>query len=159
MTLGQGDAHWDDFEIERQLRFLASVSDELSTTDDWADALTHVARAVVEDGLATSCVIEVLGDSGPEQVAIADIDPSREPLLASIFARTDPGQSEQGPRRLALSSGQSQLINDVGPELWARVAYDDAHRAQLESLQIRAVIAVPMSARGRLVGVVTLGHA
>src|SRR4051812_17914759 len=158
MTLGRSDAHWDDFEIERQLRFLASVSEELSATDDWAAALIRVARGVVDDGLATACVIEVLGENGPVQVAIADVDPAREPVLATIFARTDPGASEDGPRRLALRSGQAQLINDIAPDFWARIAYDDAHRAALESLQVRSIISVPMAARGRLVGVVTLGH-
>src|SRR3954454_238233 len=158
MTLGQGDPHRDDIEIERQLRFLTSVSDQLSASDDWSSALVHVARTITEE-LADSCVIEILGESGPQQVAVADVDPRREALLGAVLPRTGPASAADGPRRRALNSREPLVLNDIDAAYWARVAFDDEHRAQLESLEIRSIVAVPMAARGRLIGIMTMGRA
>src|SRR5690606_19270898 len=54
----------------------------------------------------------------------------------------------------ALSSGQPQIVRDITPELLEATCQGAEHRAILERLGPRSFMAVPLSARDQLLGVV-----
>ncbi|MEA2620590.1 MAG: hypothetical protein QOC97_1363, partial [Chloroflexota bacterium] len=66
--------------MERQLAFLAAISEDLSSSPDYETALERVARAAVPT-LADACVIELFADGAPQQLAVAHVDANDEAVL------------------------------------------------------------------------------
>ena len=78
-----------------------------------------------------------------------------------IFAREV--QERYPPRRdnprgaaEVIRSGKSQLISEVPADAFAAAAQDETHEQLLRELGIRSFICVPMKARGRTLGAITL---
>ena len=154
---GGDDESWRALDLEAQLRFLAWASEELSASLAWTAALTNVARRAVGE-LADICAIEVIGDGDPQQLAVAHIDASREPDVREVLAHGihNGASADDGPRRVALNTGEPVLLTEIPADYWSRVSFDEAHENLARSLGVHSLITVPMLARGRFTGVLTL---
>jgi PAS domain S-box-containing protein len=139
---------------ERAQRFLADSSALLGASLEPADVLGQVATLAVPE-VADWVAVHMPGESGIELVALAHRDPERleraEELDRQLPTRHD------SPRGVAnvLRTGRSELYPDI-PQLQPQT---DDERARVEHAQefgMRSALIVPMIARGKTLGTLTL---
>jgi serine phosphatase RsbU (regulator of sigma subunit) len=146
------DAH-PVLSASQALRFIADAGAVLSSSLDYEQTLQRVARLAVPE-LADWCAVYILGDAESEiEITSTHPDPDVEAMLQTIRRgrRTVEGASES--RRVA-ESGEPILARDVsgGPTV-------DVTEAQVSSytkLAPKSYMLVPLSARGRSLGSLTL---
>src|SRR3954452_14322651 len=138
---------------EQALEFVANASALLARSLDYETTLREVARLAVPE-IADWCGVLLvdLGD-GERELSSGHSDPALEAALLEIRAsrREEVGASES--RRVA-QTGEPILATDV------RAAIDDtieAHQRELiERLAPKSYLIVPLAARGRALGSMTL---
>jgi PAS domain S-box-containing protein len=139
-------------EREQQLRLLADVGRVLGRSLDWETTFPEVARLVVGP-VAEWCAIELLEDDGTVRLAaFAHADPEKQRIGEDLVRRYPPS----GRLRGALASGRSELRTELSDEEVAAAGRDPEHLGALLELGLRSALAVPMIARGKVVGAITL---
>lgn len=140
---------------ENHLRVLTAAADVLGASSDYQETLRELANAVVPD-LADWCVVDIFESRGTNRVAVAHPDPAKLRLAEELQRRypSDPGQPG-GPATVA-RTGEPLVIPEVTEEMLRRGARDDEHLAQLRELDMRSAVVLPLSARGAVLGVMTL---
>ncbi len=137
-------------------RFLARATETLMSSLDYEETLRNVSWLAVPE-IADWCAVELVDDRGERQrVAVAHRDPDKLDLAERLRAyepeELDP---DRGVGRI-LRTGASELYQDVPDEALAAAAVNDEHLGLLRSLGFRSVLLVPLTARGRTFGVMTL---
>jgi PAS domain S-box-containing protein len=141
---------------EETFRFLAEASELLAVTLDVEATLDQVARLVVL-GVAGQCIVDLLEDDGSTRcVAAAHRDPEKTELLRDLRERYPPSAPGH-PVQTALRTGQPLLLKALSDEAVAAMAQSEEHRAQIRVLGNTSGIVVPLVARGRTLGAITLG--
>jgi serine phosphatase RsbU (regulator of sigma subunit)/putative methionine-R-sulfoxide reductase with GAF domain len=133
---------------------LADVSTALGSSLDLPSSLR---RALVElvPRLADMASCHVLDELGvPRRLAVAHREAATDATLA-----LSPQEAAHEARSLLATlqaAGTTPLLLSPGTELARAVARDEGHLAQLEELGIASAIAVPLSAKGRQLGLLGL---
>ena len=144
---------------ERRERFLAAATETLMSSLDYQQTLRNVAWLAVPE-IADWCAVDLVGTRGErQQVAVAHHD--RQKLaLAEQLRRYQPQalDPERGIGRV-LRTGVGELYPEVSDEQLVAAAADDEHLRLLRTVGARSVLAVPLRARGRTVGAMTLASA
>ena len=137
-------------------RFLARASETLMSSLDYEETLRNVAWLAVPE-VADWCAVELVDDRGSRQrVVVAHRDPAKLELAERLRGfEPDELDPNRGVGRI-LRTGASELYQDIPDEVLAAAAVDDEHLALLRSLGFRSVLLVPLRARGRTFGVMTL---
>ncbi len=144
---------------QRRFAFLAEASAALSSSLNYSKTLAEVARLAV-GRLADCCVVHgTFEPGGIRLLAAAHADPAKDEALERLERRyeLDPAAAEGVAR--ALREGTAQLYPQVHDALLRRVAGDDAQLRRLRKLGLRSVMVVPLIARGRTLGTITLATA
>jgi len=139
-----------------QLAFLAEASAVLGSSLDYETTLASVARLSVP-ALADWCVIDVLDDGGSvRRVASVCANPVHD-ALAEELRHSYPARPErmEGTSKV-LRTARSELVEEVTRDWLDAIAPDDRQHEILSSLGLRSNILVPLVARGRTLGVLTL---
>lgn len=139
-----------------RITFLSEAGVALAGSLEFDEVLTRVAELTVP-ALADWCAIDVRRDDGTiEQVAIAQRDPRRAARATRL--RVNKGLDPNAPIGVAavLRGGASELYPDVPDTMLRTVARDDEHLAALRNLGMKSVMVVPLVARGRTFGALTL---
>jgi PAS domain S-box-containing protein len=139
-----------------QTRLLADVSAALDASLDMAGTLAAVADVCVRH-MADWCVIDIADEErGLRGAAVAHVDPAKKALVRTMRERypVDP----DGPRGAAavVRSGQPELYAEVADEVYDDAAADAEHLVLLRELDAASGIVVPLRARGRVLGALTL---
>ena len=135
------------------LEFIADASALLSSSLDYGQTLRQVARLAVPD-FADWCGLYVVADDGTEdEITSGHQDPQLDALLTGIRRqrRTRDGASES--RRVA-ESGEPILAHDVRQA--PATDLDEHQRKLVTRLAPRSYMLVPLLARGRTLGSLTL---
>jgi PAS domain S-box-containing protein len=139
-------------EREEQLGFLADAGRVLGGSLDWEQTFPEIAR-LVAGSLADWCAIEVLEDDGSVGVAaFAHTHPDKQRLGEELVRAYPPS----GRLRGALASGRPELRVELTDEEVAAAGRDPEHLGALLELGLRSALAVPMIARGRVVGAISM---
>ena len=137
---------------ERRSAMLAEAAAVLSTSLDLETTLRNVARVAVPR-LADWCLIDLIGEDGTlRRHTIAHADPERERAGWVVEERLPVGGEAAAGAGRVVRSGQPELR----AELSAAAAADERERALIEAFDARSAITVPLRARGRVLGAVTL---
>ncbi|WP_163991735.1 PAS domain-containing protein [Pyxidicoccus caerfyrddinensis] len=141
---------------EERLRFLADATARLSSSLDWRTTLRTVAEVLVEQ-LADYCTVDILTPDGErlERVEARSRD-SQTQLMLEKSLRFPPPPGLRTPLRRVLESGQPELASDLDPAWLDALAVSPEHRRHMESLHPRSAMFVPLVARGRTLGVVSV---
>ena len=141
---------------QRRSRFLANVSALLATTPDYEPTLRNLARLAVPE-LGDWCVIDMLGEQGlMRRVAVAHVDPTRESLGWELERRYPMRPDDAySPARVA-RTGRPQLVAEVTEAILAEAARDVTHLDLLHQLGLASAITVPLVARGRTLGTLSV---
>ncbi len=141
---------------ERRAAYLADVSAALASSLDVDATLQMVARLAVAD-LADWCFIEVLEDSGAiRPVAVAHRDPDKVALVRWAIERypTDP-DAPHGTGKV-LRTGEPELVMAIPEEWFAALTQDEEHLRIVREIGFHSYVSVPLIARGRTIGVLSL---
>jgi PAS domain S-box-containing protein len=145
-----------DVSVERReeaaLRLLSSTGAELSNTLDVGETLRAVTRLAVP-ALADFCIVDALREDGMrERVAVGHARAEDAGLAERVrLAGPAPG----GPLADALRTLKPILIPVVNAqEVLDASARDASHREVLAGIKGRSLLAVPLLARGRPLGVI-----
>jgi PAS domain S-box-containing protein len=140
-------------------RLLADASAALDASLDPVQTLRTIARTAVPE-LAELCVIDLLRDDGSIGGAVAGAaDPAMARELEGLRRRfpLDPGGRH--PVAQVLRTRRSMVLRDLNtPGVEADVAQSDEHREFMRRAGYRSAAVVPMVARGRLLGAISLLH-
>ncbi len=142
---------------ETSQRLLAEAGRTLSSSLDYGKTLHSVARLTAES-VADWCAIDVLEDEGRVRaVEIAASDPATEERLRELLRRYPPDPSvENDPVGRVLRTGEPELIPEITAEDLSAAAVDEEHEALLRELAPRSLMIVPLQARERVLGAITL---
>jgi PAS domain S-box-containing protein len=144
------------FSPEARLAFLWQASHALSSSLDYQSTLRAVARLLVPT-LADWCAIDLADDRGKlERLALVHADPERERWGWELYRRYPPDPDRPPGETEVFRTGQSLLIPEVPESLVTRLARDPEHLRLLRELGPASVVIVPLSARDRRHGTITL---
>jgi PAS domain S-box-containing protein len=138
------------------LRFLAESGATLSSSLDYRDTLANVARLAVPT-LADWCAVDVMEEDGTvERLAVEHSDPEKVALAYELQERypSDP-ETTRGARKV-LKTGEPDMMAEIPEGLLDQAAMDVEHRTIMRELGLRSYMVVPMVARGRSHGAITL---
>ncbi|NOK18609.1 GAF domain-containing protein [Corallococcus carmarthensis] len=143
-------------EAEERLQLLLDASRVLALRlDDVEEALPEVARLVV-DHVATGCLVDLAAPDGTlRRVTAAHRVTGHDARLKEALPR----RGDRGPAHPALQcfrSGEVCFLSRLDFKRCDAVSTNDAHRTLVDSLAPTSVLSVPLRARGRTLGVITL---
>jgi PAS domain S-box-containing protein len=140
--------------------FLAQASAALSESLDYQTTLVKVAKLTVPQ-LADWCSVEVLeeGESRARQLAVEHVDPAKVQLARELGEKypSDPN-SKTGVAKV-MRTGRSELYPEVPDAMIEAASRDADHLRLLRELHLRSGMVVPLIARNRVLGAITLVYA
>jgi PAS domain S-box-containing protein len=140
---------------EERLRFLARASDLLSGSLDWERTLRAIAELAIPS-FAGYLVVDLLGDDDELHcVAAAHADPKRSELVRRLRDEYPPVVPTH-PVQVALRTGEPVLLEELQAEVDA-MAHDQKHARAIRRIANTSGIVVPLVARGRTLGTISLG--
>ena len=140
---------------EARFRFLAEGGELLAASLDYEATLRTVAKLAVP-ALADFAMVHLANGDKPRLVSVAHADPVQEAVLADIGRAYRPADNPRSVIMQVLRSGSPVLMPDVPDEFLLAVAPDGSPQARFRSLGVRSLMVVPLRARDRLIGVVSL---
>lgn len=136
--------------------FLAEAGRLLGSSLQTGETLVELTELAVPR-LGDWCVIDLLENGQLWPTAVSHTDPDRVQLLRRL--RHAYGYSrEHGPAR-TVATGEIEHLPEITDELVQHIAGDEEHLALLRDLAPRSLVAVPLRARGRVIGALTLAYA
>jgi signal transduction histidine kinase len=139
------------------VRFLAEAGQALAASLDWEQTLVQVAKLTVP-ALADWCIVDVLEEDSVtiKQVAVSATDPGKEELLREMRALYPPTIDSPQPAARSIRSGEPALFEDFGPAELDATTRDERHHDLIARLDPKSAVAVPLVARARTIGALTL---
>jgi PAS domain S-box-containing protein len=142
----------------RREALLAEASVILSSSLDYEVTISRVAQLVVPR-LADWCFFDLEDDGGAiQRVAVACADPERSDLARALRAFPPLDERAAGVP-LTLRTGAPQFVPAVDDGFLERAARSEEHLRLLRLVGVRSFIFVPLIARGRTLGVLSLATA
>lgn len=137
-------------------QLLNDASRVLASTLDYEKTLEAVARLAVGE-LADWCAVDLVEPNGAaRQVVVAHKDEAKIRWAKELNKRYPPDY--KGPTGVGhvIRTGQPEIYAEISDQMLQAGARDPEHLAIMRELQIRSALVVPMIARGRTLGALTL---
>jgi PAS domain S-box-containing protein len=138
-------------------QLLADVSALLEASLDYDATLRAIADLAVRR-IADWCAIDMVDEErGLRNVAVAHVDPEKVALARELQERYPPDlDAPTGAANVALRTGESELYPELTPELLERAGADAERIEIIRSLGMTSAMVVPLRARERVLGALTL---
>ena len=147
------------------LDFLDEASQLLASSLDYETTLRNLASAAVPR-IADWCSVDMLDSPGDSawppklrRVALSHGDPARIALVARLREGVFTDWSADSGLPRVLRDGVSDFTTEITDEMMAATATSEEHLAMLRQIDLRSLIIVPLSVRGKVLGALTLGMA
>ena len=141
---------------EESQRFLIEASEVLASSLDHETTLRAVAQLAVPR-LADWCIVHlVTDDQSVEQLAIAHADPTRTEWARQLRRHFPYDPTARHGVPAVLRTGQPEIYADITDQQLGAVARSDEQLAILRSIGLRSAMILPMVARGRSIGAISL---
>ena len=142
---------------ETRLALLGRIGGVLGGSLEVRTTLQQVADLIVQEQLADWCVVEIPGgEHGINQLALAHRDPEMVALAKRSREEYPPELRDDRGLGKVLRTGEPELWPTIPAELLAASARDEAHLELLQRLQLTAAMIVPLTARGEVLGSISL---
>ncbi len=149
------DIH-DQKRAEQTLQFLAGASTILGTSLDYETTLKNVANLVVPR-LADWCAIDLVDAEGvPSQLIVVHSDPAKVRWATELQERYPPDPGVANGLPAVLRTGLPEFVSEVSEEMLRAGAQDAEHLELLRKFHVKSYMIVPLVARGRILGAITL---
>ncbi len=144
--------------VEEELRFLAEASRLLAASLDYETTLQSVARIVVPI-LGDFCFFDVVSPHGTiQRVAGQHANPARQSFFAEACQFIQPIAHHGGhPVANVLATGKPAFVPHIDDDWMQRAATSPEHLRFMHEIHLQSLITVPLIARGRTLGALTLG--
>jgi serine phosphatase RsbU (regulator of sigma subunit)/anti-sigma regulatory factor (Ser/Thr protein kinase) len=151
---------YHDAETARErLAFLARASELLSATLDLERTLQQVADLVVPR-LADWCGIELVEEDGRiRNAATAHVDPEKVRFAIEMRERFPPDPDAPTGVPNVIRTGEPELYPEVTDEMLVQGIQDTEQLRLARELMLSSLMILPLRARGRTLGTLTLVHA
>jgi PAS domain S-box-containing protein len=141
--------------IEELHQFLAGTGAVLVSSLDYETTLKTVANLVVPF-LADWCIIDVVEGEVIRRVTVNASDPAKQEALTELQRRYPPTWDSPQPATQALREKRLIHFKQLDPASLAQLVRDTEHFQLMQGLAPQAALAIPLVARGHVVGVMTL---
>jgi PAS domain S-box-containing protein len=145
---------------ERTQRILAETGRLLTASLDYQELLTSLAHVLVPD-LADWCLVDMASDDGRLELAgLAHATAGYDSLVRELRRLYPPEPGTQHPILVAMQTGRPQVATAISDQALAERVRDPQHLALLRALGTGSHVVVPLIARGRTLGAISLvcGH-
>jgi signal transduction histidine kinase/CheY-like chemotaxis protein len=137
-------------------RFLAEASRLLVGSLNYSATLKSLTQLVVPK-LADYCIVDIVAEDGSvERLAVAHRDPAKQALVYDIQRRYPMSLEAPAGFQKTIRTGVADLFPEITGEILQSLAHNPEHLALLHELGLRSSICVPLRARGRVLGALTL---
>ena len=140
---------------EEKQRFLADTGALLSSSLDYRTTLASVARLAVP-ALADWCAVDVLEGGSVERLAVEHPNPDKVVLAMKLQERYPPYPEAPGGVSHVLRTGRPEFYAEITDEMLEAAARDEGHLEILREIGFTSAMVVPMIARERTLGAITL---
>ncbi|HYR08092.1 MAG TPA: MHYT domain-containing protein [Longimicrobium sp.] len=146
-------------QAEQARDFLAEASRVLASSLDTGTTLRTVARLAVPT-LADWCAVDVLTEDGElERLAVEHVDPEKVRFAREVEERWPADRAAPQGVFHVIRTGEAEMMPHIPEALLTAAARDLEHLRMIRALGLRSYVCVPLKARGRVLGAVTLVHA
>ena len=137
--------------------FIAEASELLASSMEYETTLARLAQLAVPR-LADWCAIDMVGSDGEiERLVVAHEDPEKVRWARELQERYPPRAGDPHGVAYVIRTGQPEFLPEIPPELLDQAIGDDEElRRIVTELGIHSSICVPLNARGRALGALTL---
>jgi signal transduction histidine kinase/CHASE3 domain sensor protein len=140
---------------ERRSSFLAKASGVLASSLDYRATLASVARLAVPE-MGDWCIVDVADAEGRlQRLAVHHADPSKVEVVRTLWELypEEPNQP-YGPGKV-FEIGEAEVSPEITDGMLHSFARDEPHYAILRDLGFKSYMSLPLSVRGRTIGVLT----
>jgi PAS domain S-box-containing protein len=143
-------------ELAQQL--LSEAGQVLASSLDYQTTLQELVRLPIPH-FADLCVVNMVAADGLFQQVAAHADPDKLKVLEELEQHypTDPNTPHGYPH--VIRTGQAELLPEIPAAVLSSVAKDAGHLALIQALNISSNLCVPLIARGKPLGAMTLSWA
>jgi signal transduction histidine kinase len=143
--------------LEETSRFLDALSSALATSLDYEATLQSIAR-LATGALADCCLVHVQEAGRIRSPGVAHVDPDREAEIREVLRSISADPGGFTPVAIALRSGRPTLYERVEDDAITAAASTPEQVEALRALRLSTAMVVPMEARGRMVGAISLAR-
>ena len=140
---------------EEVQRFYAETSAVLSSSLEYPESLEGLGRLCVPF-LADLCLIDVTEDHEVRRLAAVHADPAQTALVAELEARYAPDPYGAHPAAGVLRGAKPEVSGEMTDAYLRATTRDDRHFQIVKELGFASYMCVPLQARGRVLGALTL---
>jgi|GEM_PF-506561 len=141
---------------EAAMRLLSEASVLLSSSLDLGTTLENCARLALEY-IADGCAIDVATAGGRlERLVVVSRDPAHAERVREIERRYPTPPDGSAGHVTAFRTGEPQLYAALPEEVLRAASYDEEHFRLWREMEMESVMCIPLLARGRTLGVLTL---
>jgi PAS domain S-box-containing protein len=135
--------------------FLADTTTMLMTSLDFGESLRQLAAAAVPF-LGDICLVDIADGPNVTRMAAAHADPELQPLVDVLGERYAPDPFGSHPAIRVMTTGVPETLPDMTDEFLRATTRDDDHFQLIRRLGFSSYICVPLVARGKSLGTLTL---
>lgn len=142
--------------LEEKLRLLSEAAEVLSSSLDYAARVEAAVRLAVPT-LADFCLVDVARETGKgERLVVAFPQTGRYRALADCLKRLSGRRDLESPQDRVMTSGEPLLLEEVSDQARGQLSYDHGQADLAGLTEVRSMMIVPLAARGRVLGSLTL---
>jgi PAS domain S-box-containing protein len=141
----------------QRLSFIAEASELLSSSMAYEQTLARLARLLVPR-LADWCALDMIGEGGKiERQAVAHEDPEKVKWAYELQERYPPKPDGAYGLGYVIRTGEPEFLPEISESVLDEAIGEDMElRRIVEELGLHSSICVPLTARGRTLGALTL---
>jgi signal transduction histidine kinase len=140
---------------DERLRLLDDAGSVLNRSMEYEKTISEVLGLMVTR-LADWCLIDLVTEGHIARVAARHRDPKKQPLLDELFQKYPLDWNAPEPTARVLKTGSPLFLPKVTDEMVRGFTRDERHREIIAALGSRTSVVMPLEARGRVIGVVSI---
>jgi PAS domain S-box-containing protein len=144
---------------EQTARFLAEASAALAVLVDFDTTLQKVSSLAVPSFADWATVDLAEADGSLRRVSVSHIDPGKVQLAHEVHCRFPPDPAAPQGVWNILRTGRSEIVPEITDELLVQSVNDDDLLGIMRELGLQSYIGVPLTVRGKILGVITFINA
>ncbi len=144
-------------EVRRRSEFVVQADRILASSLNLDKTLTQVEQILVP-AFADLCLIHLRAEDGTiGRVETAHYNPQRGKQLKALESRHPLDLSSSHPAAFVLRTGKRRFFFQVDEALLQTLARKDRYLKQLREFRLQSLMALPLRARGHMIGALTVG--
>jgi PAS domain S-box-containing protein len=136
-------------------QFMAEATGVLMASLDYSESLQQLARLAVPF-LGDLCLVDVADGPSVVRMAAVHADPAKQPLADRLGQQYPPDPFGAHPAVQTMATGQTTFDHDMSEEFLRAMTRDDEHFRIVRELGFTSYICVPLVARGKSLGTLTV---